>query len=320
MLPVKDCLIDGHTHVGVDLLFYLRGYYPYAQDWPSLVAKGQTSGIARFVVFPMVSHLGLNVADLREGRISGSGGLEGVPYAYENRRLMVELTRRFPEHAEAALPLWMIDPSRSQAAQVEALRKLHEEFPCSGLKIQATVIQSFIADLLGTGACLLDLAEEKNWPVLIHTSVHPEDPWSRVEDILAVAKARPRLRFNLAHSCRFDLAALEEVASLPNTWSDCSAHRIHCHTAVRNAPNIAPPERRFPTDYRDPVQVLGDLAAKYPSKVIWGSDAPFDCYVDDEFDLRSTYQEEADVLHQLGEETKRRIGMKNTLDFLGISQ
>jgi len=34
----------------------------------------------------------------------------------------------------------------------------------------------------------------KKWPVVIHTSVHPDDPWSAVEDILEVARARPGVR------------------------------------------------------------------------------------------------------------------------------
>ncbi len=311
-------LIDVHTHVGVDILFYLRGYFPYCQDWPTLLLKGETAGISRFVVFPAVSHLALNVAELREGRVTHEGGIESVPYALENRRLMIEIVRRFPERAHAAFPLWMIDPSRSQAAQVEALRRLNEEFPCSGLKIQATVIQSYIKDLLGPGSCLLDLAEERNWPVLIHTSVHPDDPWSQVADILDVVRARPRLRFNLAHSCRFDRPALDEIAELPNAWFDCSAHRIHCQTAVMNSPSIAVKERRFETDYRDPVKVLADLAEAYPHKLMWGSDAPFDSYVDDDFTLHSSYKEEADALHALGETVKSRIAIANSLDFLGV--
>ena len=58
--PLSLTLIDAHTHIGADLLFYFQGTYPYALDRPS----------------------------------------EG---------------------------------------QGQARRPLHEEFPCSGLKVQATV-------------------------------------------------------------------------------------------------------------------------------------------------------------------------------------
>ena len=78
-LSAKPLLIDAHTHVGTDLLFYLRGHYPYALDWPALVEQGEASGIGKFVVFPMASHLGLNVSELRQGRITREGAYEKIP-------------------------------------------------------------------------------------------------------------------------------------------------------------------------------------------------------------------------------------------------
>ena len=232
---------------------------------------------------------------------------------------MTEIEKLFPELSHRALPLWMLDPSREAKGQGEALRTLHQEFRCSGLKVQATMIRSFIKDLLGSGECLLDLAEEKNWPVLIHTSVHPEDPWSPVADILEIARRRPGIRFNLAHSCRFDRPALEEIATLPNTWFDCSAHIIHCQLATENSPAVAGPDRRFVSDYRNPSGVLADLAQSYPQKLMWGSDAPFHSYCDDNFQLVSSYPAEAQALHQLDKATVQRIASTNILAFLGIA-
>lgn len=310
-------LIDAHTHVGADLSIYLRGHFPYALDWPSLVEQGRQEGIGKFVVFPMVTHLGLNVEESRQGRFATGGAWEKIPYAFENRRMMTEIDRRFPEHSHRALPLWMLDPSREAKSQCEALEALHQEFRCSGLKIQATMIRSFVKDLLGSGECLLDLAEEKNWPILIHTSVHPDDPWSRLEDILEVTRRRPGIRFNLAHSCRFDVAALDEIATLPNAWFDCSAHIIHCRLAAENSPVVAEPSRRFVTDFRNPSIVLADLAKRYPDKLMWGSDAPFHSYCDDNLDLMSSYPAEAQVLHQLDEAVVQRIASANILAFLG---
>lgn len=308
-------LVDGHCHVGVDLLFYVRGHYPYALDWRALVEMGQRGGVGRFVVFPMVSHLALDLERMSWGRLGN--GKERIPYAFENRRLMAEIGQ-FPEIGGRALPLWMIDPSREQKDQVLALRGLSEEFRCFGLKIQATINRSFVADLIGAGQCLLDLAEEKNWPVIVHSSVDPKDCWSQTRDILVVAEARPNVRFCLAHSCRFDEASLDAVASLPNAWFDCSAHRSHCWLAVQNHPAIAAKGRRFETDYQDPGRVLADLAKRYPEKLIWGSDAPFESYLDKAIQVRSSYEEEIAVLRQLDREAILRVAGSNTQNFLGI--
>lgn len=309
-------LIDAHTHVGTDALFYLRGHAPYALGWAELAEMGASLGIDRFVVFPMPTHLALRTEALRRGEISADGAWEKVPYAFENRRMMQEITRNSAT-ASRALPLWMFDPGREPELQVEALRELHKEFPCSGLKVQATIIRSPISELLGRGFCLLDLAEEKNWPVLIHTSVHPEDPWSSVADILKIAESRPGIRFNLAHSCRFDAPSLDRIAELPNAWFDCSAHIIHCDLAVQDHPAVAAGGRRFASDYGDPAKVLADLAAAYPEKLMWGSDAPFYSYRDETFGLSSSYTREVSVLRALDEAVIERIASTNTLAFLG---
>lgn len=309
-------LIDAHTHVGADLLFYLRGHAPYALGWSELAEMGGSLGIDRFVVFPMPTHLALNPKALREGEIAAGGGWQKVPYAFENRRMMLEITRS-PALAARALPLWMFDPMREPELQAMALRELSAEFPCSGLKVQPTVIQSPISHLLGAGACLLDLAEERDWPVLIHTSVHPGDPWSPVGEILKVVASRPRVRFNLAHSCRFDRPALDRIAGLPNAWFDCSAHVIHCRLALQDHPAVAASARRFATDYADPARVLADLAAAYPEKLMWGSDAPFYSYCDETFQLVSSYAKEVAVLRALDATVIERIALMNTLRFLG---
>ncbi len=309
-------LIDAHAHIGVDLLFYFRDRAPYALGWAELAELGVSLGVDRFVVFPMPTHLALNTGALWRGEISDQGAWEKIPYAFENRRMMQEITRN-PESRERARPLWMFDPAREPRLQCGALRALAEEFPCSGLKVQATIIRSPVSALLREGACLVDLAEEKHWPILFHTSVHPDDPWSQVGDILEIAESRPDIRFNMAHSCRFDRPTLDRIAELPNVWFDCSAHAIHCDLAAEDHPAVAAPERRFPSDYRDPARVLADLAAAYPEKLMWGSDAPFYSYCDDAMNLSSAYTKEVAILKSLDDAVVQQVGSMNTRAFLG---
>ena len=58
--------------------------------------------------------------------------------------------------------------------------------------------------------------------------------------------------------------------------------------AARELPIIAPTERRFPTDYRDPVRVLTDLAAAYPGAVV---ELEGMLWVQGERDARQGYQD-----------------------------
>lgn len=316
-LPVIDC----HNHLGVDLFFYLNGYHPYAQDLPALVTEGRHCGISRWVVFPMVANLTFDVAAMRRAKLA-AGGVEMVPYAYENERMLREIYELYPDLGRMTLPFVILDPLREPAAQIRRLRELHRQFPFYGLKIQATMIESDIRSLLTTGRGFLELAAELDLPFLIHSSVAAHDKWSQASDILDVAAATPHVRFCLAHSCRFDRACLDRVAELPDTWFDCSAHRIHSEGVTRGFDYVAPAERRVEADYGDPTAVLRTLAELYPKKLIWGSDTPFQSYVakiNDTFvSLRSTYAEETECLRALPEATQNAIAHDNLLALLRL--
>jgi predicted TIM-barrel fold metal-dependent hydrolase len=314
-------LFDCHNHLGVDLFFYLNGYSPYAQDLPTLVTEGRHCRVDRWVVFPMVSNLSFDVPAMRRAQLV-PGGCEAVPYAFENERMLREVYELYPDLGRHTLPFAILDPAREPAAQIRRLRELHRAFPFHGLKIQPTIIQAPIRTLLTTGHGFVDLAAELDVPFLIHASVAPDDVWSQASDILEVAAAHPHVRFCLAHSCRFDRASLDRVAELPNTWFDCSAHRIHCEGVIRGLRYVAPAERRFPADYRDPAAVLAALAAAYPTKLIWGSDTPFQSYVAKDGDafvsLRSTYAAETDCLHALAPDARQAIANSNLLALLRL--
>lgn len=314
-------VIDCHNHLGVDLYFYLNGYSPYAQDLPAMVTEGRHCGIDRFVVFPMVANLTFDVPAMRHAKLVG-GGCEPVPYDYENERMLREIYELYPDYGRLTLPFVILDPLREPAAQIRKLRELYARYPFYGLKIQATMIQSDVSALLREGRGFLELAEELNLPFIIHSSVAPEDVWSQASAILDVAEATPRVRFCLAHSCRYDRECLDRVAALPNTWFDCSAHRIHCDGVVQGLGYVAPESRRFKADYRDPTAVLRALAEAYPTKLMWGSDTPFQSYVahiDGKFvSLRSTYKEEAECVHALPAHLKKAVAEQNTLAWLQL--
>jgi hypothetical protein len=300
----------------VELGAYVRCEFPYGQHLSTLTADGAAHGIERFIVFPMVTNLSLNLERLRAGVVTTEGGLEATPYAFENRRMLHEINGLFPDDGAQTIPFAMLDPARAQKPQVAALRELRAEYSFAGLKIQSTILQAPITDLLKEGRVFLELAEEWNLPLLIHSSVLPGDVWAQAADIVDIAQQTPAVRFCVAHSCRFDRTQLDRIAELPNAWFDCSAHGIHCDLAAQDSPVVAPPQRRFPSDYRDPAGVLHDLAEAYPDKLLWGSDSPYYSYVDQNLALVSSYAQEAEYLHALPDDLKQRAGHANTLSFL----
>jgi predicted TIM-barrel fold metal-dependent hydrolase len=315
-------LIDCHNHVGADLLFYLHGDFPYAQQLVQMMQEGGALGITHWVVFPFVSYAAMDVAKFRSGGVGFGNGLETVPYAFENRRLLEECQRLFPEEGRKTLPFVMVDPMRHTDAQAKELVKLRAEYRFHGIKIQSTIIQSDIRRLAHEGRVFLDLAREWDVPFLIHSSVAESDLWAQARDILDIAEANPDIRFCAAHSCRYDKECLDRLNALPNAWFDCSAHCIHCVGAVDDLPYIAPRPRRFDTDYTRPEKVIADLAAAYPRKFMWGSDSPFYSYAAEingqVVRLISSYEKEMAALNWNPAEVVKRITDTNTRAYLKL--
>ena len=112
----------------------------------------------------------------------------------------------------------MFDPGREVGLQLKALAGAGGRI--AGLKTQTTVVDT---DAAGEARGLMEFAMERDYPVVVHTAVHPSDSWAQVRDCLDVAEAFPRVRFNLAHSLRYDEEGLKRAGQLPNVWVDCSA-------------------------------------------------------------------------------------------------
>lgn len=315
-------IIDCHNHIGADLLFYLHGDFPYAQQLVDITQKGGALGVSHWVVFPFVSYAAMDVTKFRSGGVGFGNGLEKVPYAFENRRMLEECYRLFPEEGRKTLPFVMVDPMRNTDAQAVELVKLREEYRFHGIKIQSTIIQADIKRLAHEGRVFLDLARQWDVPFLIHSSVAESDLWAQAHDILDLAEANPDIRFCAAHSCRYDKECLDRVNAIPNAWFDNSAHCIHCEGAVDDLPFIAPRARRFDTDYTNPARVIADLAAAYPNKFMWGSDSPFYSYAAEIngqiVKLISTYEREVAALKASPHEVVQRITATNTLNYLKL--
>jgi predicted TIM-barrel fold metal-dependent hydrolase len=317
---VRCMIIDCHNHLGVDLLLYLRAESPYAQELGALIGKGRGLGIDRWIVFPMASNISLSLRAMQEARIEFPGELAKVPYAFENRRMMQEIYDLFPDLGKRTIPFAMVDPMRDAEAQVKELWSLRGDYKFYGLKIESTIIQSEIRSLVRQGRCFLELASQWDIPFLIHTSVHPDDSWAQVQDVLWIVEQHPEVRFCLTHSCRFDKSSLDRLNELPNAWFDCSAHGLQCKCAVQDSPAVAERGRRFDSDYGKPAQVMADLALAYPDKFLWGSDSPFHRRAggvgSDPCRFDGSYEEEVQILRAQSQDVISRIAERNTLSFL----
>lgn len=306
-------IYDVHTHVGLDTGFFLRGWWPYAATVQDLLERMDSCKVNKAVCFPFTIASAYDVpAFVKDGSVKLLPGQ--TPYETENRLLIQEVERIDEDRRLRVLA--MFDPDREVANQVKNLRPQVKQL--TGLKLQATMIQSHVANLLKGGRALMELAVEHELPVLIHTSMLPADTWSQAADCLDVAEAFPTVRFNLAHSLRFSVSNLKRAAQLPNVWIDCSAHLAHCYLGVTDSPAVAAKNDRVDADYSKPSQVLEATAALLrKDQYMWGSDTPFMSWCDDTMKMVFTYAQEVEVLNALPEPLKTSMSETAALQWLG---
>lgn len=319
-------LIDAHTHVGMDPVMYARGDFPYGISGEDMLMRMDAQGIGAAVCFPMPYTIFFRFNAFRQGRFDQDpDGLSSFPYEIENQNLCREIYDAFPELVGRLLPFAFFDPARRVNEQVVGLRELAERYPLFGLKTATSYMQSHITELVGQNEGLLDFASEQNIPVTIHTAVVPGDPWANVFEILKVVKARPDVRFALAHTCRFDRRALDEAATLPNCFVDVSAFHIHCMLAEEGSDIVAEGEFRFPADYGDHATALQQIAEAYPDIILWGTDCPYHQFRSRFFndqgdevkvDLPCAPDTETNEFRKLPAELKEKIGYSNTMQWL----
>ena len=321
-----SAVIDVHTHVGISPAGHLNRAHPYALSLEDMIIRMEALGIGYAVVFPFASAYYDVKSMMRGTPRAARNGLCRFPYELANRNLLDEVYEVFPRQADRFLPFCSFDPSRRTADQARHIDALARDYPVYGLKTVTSYNQAYVKHLLAKrGAPILDLAARHDWPILVHSSVHPGDPWANVFDILAVARARPDLRIGIAHTARFCRRALEMADALPNCFVDLSAFHIHCRLAQQDSPAVSGGDERFPADYRRPLSAMKAVVRAFPDTMIWGTDTPayrfFGGFTDDAgktltVRLDCDWDTEVKALRRLPRATVRRIAHDNTLRFL----
>lgn len=293
---------DIHTHVGLDQGFYLRGWRPYAAWARDLIGHMDAHGIDRAVCFPFTLPSAFDaVAFADRGRVELLPGR--VPFDRENQMLVREIDALGA--GERLYPFAMIDPSRCVDQQLANLERLGGRI--GGLKLQSTIIESPVLNLLSVGRGLMEFAADRGLPVLLHATIWENAPHAQAADCFKVAEAFPSVRFDLAHSLAFHAVNLRRAAAMPNVWVDCAALLAHCELARQNSPIIAAPTDRLDADYARPARVLEAIHAVLGDRFMWGSDNPFMSWCDDQLRLLYSYADEAEVLKSLPDRIREDI-------------
>jgi predicted TIM-barrel fold metal-dependent hydrolase len=318
---------DAHAHVGISLKAYANSEYPYAQSLEGLYYRQKANGVDYGVVFTCTPELYFDLPTLlREGRmVPAAEPFSEAPYAQENRLLYKEIFQFWPELQDRFLPFVSVDPVRKIKEQLAALEELAAKYPIYGIKVAPVACQSKVTGLLGEGEALLEFAERRDLPVLIHVTVAPTEEFSQAADAFRVVERHPGLRFCLAHCIGFNREYLDKAYALPNVWVDTSALKIQVQAAYEGQEFMAKAEERFDWDYADHLSVMKSLVKRFPDMILWGSDSPFYTYFSRRlqgegsylpFNLKGTYEQEKAALDVLAPELRRKVASSNTAAFL----
>jgi len=320
-------VIDAHSHAGVALGAYAKAEYPYAQTIEGLYYRQRQGRVDLNVVFPFSSDLYFDMRGLVGGNhVKARRPVSPVPFQVENTLLLREVFDYCPEISHRFLPFISVDPARETRAQMRHVEKVAKRYPVYGIKINPVMCQSPVAALLGLGQCFLSLAQERNLPILMHTSSVPADVCSYAGDAFKVIDANPGIRFCLAHCILFSRPFLDRALASPNTWVDTAAFKIQVDLC-RDLAEKGVISRRdlVEADFTNYDDVFAAVCSRYGDRIIWGTDSPAYAYICrrqlnrtkwQDFAYKGTYEDEIRLLRNSSPHVRQNISNRNTISFL----
>jgi len=188
---LRGKVIDVHSHVGISIKACAMQEFPSSESLEGLYYRQLAGGVDVNVVFPTTMDLYLDPRHLVTGKyVPAEKPVSPVPFAVENEYLLLTVYDFCSELRDRFLPFVCADPGREAAAQAGRLRALADAYPIYGMKISPVLCQSHVTELLAKGSCLLELAREQDWPVLLHTTVHEDESFSHARLAFVFGQAR----------------------------------------------------------------------------------------------------------------------------------
>ena len=283
-------IIDIHTHsVGMDLHHLMEGKYPISQNIYDLSKIVQDNGIDYAVTFPQCTTLYYDTSLIWGKNVFAPSGFCQFPYQYENFALVSQISKL---HLDNLIPFVSISSQAKVSEQISYAHNLFDEFRIYGLKFHATTERSSVLD--SSFKPFVDLAIELNIPILVHTA---HDHYAHPMFVIELAKKHPELRICLAHAARFDMDVLRIIKKekLKNVFIDCAPLLRLC-SIMQKQPDVQG-VLFMKAKYNDCLAVLQSLYNLLPDNTLWGSDIPWNRYLDDDNKIVD-YSDDVEILKE----------------------
>jgi predicted TIM-barrel fold metal-dependent hydrolase len=299
-------IVDGHVHIGSDVINAYLGGKPQGQSVEELLKKMDENDVEIAVIFacPAPVYYDPESCKNREQRLTPSGR-DVYPYCYENDVIL----NAAKKHPKRLVPYLFVDPHNADNIKdIERLVKSNSKI--KGLKFHGWTMHTKTTDLIDSK--LMDIAEANNLVVLVHTEASDRwdgyakkysDPMQAVE----LARAYPDVKIIAAHLGKLSTEFLECLAEQKNLYTDCGPF-LYEHTSINEAESY----KHMDISKYTPSQLLGELDRMFPRKILWSTDEPWTVLSE------TTYQDEVNVLKELPEPVKHRIAEENISRVLGL--
>ena len=303
---LENKIIDIHTHsVGVDLNHLRTGKYPVTQNIFDLSKIIACNGVDYAVTFPMPTTIYYNTNLIREKGLFEPSGFSDYPYQYENYSLCKMISQL---HLTNLIPFLSVSAQSKITEQIDGILKLNEEFGIYGIKYHTTTERLDINAPQFAPFALL--AQDLNIPIMIHSAVssiaHPNN-------VLKFARQYPLVRVCIAHCARFCRDTLEKIKDdgLKNVFVDTAPFIRLCSMALNSKDTL---EDGLQFNFNYPRIALRKFMEYIPTQVLWGTDIPWQNFMDESGHL-ITYEDEVAILNDLSEVFIKTV-MDNQLNYL----
>lgn len=298
-------IIDGHTHIGKDIINEYLNATPKGQTPKELLKKMSENGVDKSIIFPFPAPVYFDPTSCKYlDKPLQPSERDVHPYNKEN----LEVLKAAKEHPDKFIPFLAVYPHNySHALEIKYLARRNEEI--KGLKFHGWTTHTQTTDLIDSK--VMEAAEDNNLAVLVHSEA--SDKWdgygklySNPMHAVKLAKAYPGVNIIVAHMGGLNVDFMDELASQKNLFTDTGPF-LYIYDKIRNANSY---KHRDINDIK-PEQLLEELDKQFPRKIIWSTDEPWTV-------LNGNYETEVKNLRNLPEPVVHRIAEENISKVLGL--
>lgn len=295
-----NMIIDIHTHSGINLWRYIKGYPDALASLETLNSHRKNNGVDYCVVMPEVNTLYYDPYKLVKERQLEAIYIGDFPFHIENNYIL-----NLCQPSDYLLPFVNFQPNDCVEKQTKWIENLYTTYKLYGVKIHTWAMHCTLKDLMNS-IDLFDFLSDKGLPVMLHGEVRDEKAFN-IRELEALLNTYPKVHFCVAHLGMFGTAFYDLFKSAPeNLFADISPFRSLCLNASKG---VYPINKIITADYNNSFSVFEKYVSINLDHLLFGSDFPY---------CSQGYNEEIQFVKELPPHVVQKVCYRNSLNYLRL--